>query len=113
MCAKLFQSWPTLCDPMGCSCQAPLSMGFSRQEYWSGLPYPPPGDLANPRIKSWSPALAGRFFTTSATWEAQKGLQEIINEVWKEREDITIGGWIKGSLYYIKVEILTSSPILT
>ena len=56
------------------ACQAPLSMGFSRQEYWSGLPCPPPGDLPNPGIEPpslKSPALAGRFFTTSATWEAQ------------------------------------------
>ena len=37
--------------------QAPLSMGFSRQEYWSGLPFPSPGDLPNPRIKAGSPAL--------------------------------------------------------
>jgi len=54
------------------ACQAPLSMGFSRQEYWSGLPCPPPGDLPDPEIKPMSltfPALAGRFFTTSATWE--------------------------------------------
>ena len=36
---------------MDCSPQAPVSMGFSRQEYWSGLPYPPPGDLADPRIE--------------------------------------------------------------
>jgi len=36
--------------------QAPLSMGFSRQEYWSGLPFPSPGDLPNPGIKPWSPA---------------------------------------------------------
>ena len=53
--------------------QAPLSMGFSRQEYWSGLSYPPPGDLPNPGIKPaslMSPALAGGFFTTRATWEA-------------------------------------------
>ena len=53
--------------------QAPLSMGFSRQEYWSELPWPPSGDLPDPRIKSTSltsPALAGRFFTTSTTWEA-------------------------------------------
>ena len=53
--------------------QAPLSMGFSRQGYWSGLPSPPPGDLPDPGIKPTSPtspALAGRFFTTSATWEA-------------------------------------------
>ena len=48
-----------------------LSMGFSRQEYWSGLPHPPPGDLPNPEIKSTFPALAGGFFTHQATGEAQ------------------------------------------
>ena len=50
--------------------QAPLSMGFSKQEYWSGLPFPSPGDLPDPGIKAMSlrfPALAGEFFTTSAT----------------------------------------------
>ena len=50
--------------------QAPLSLGFSRQEYWSGLPFPSPGALPDPGIKPASPsspALAGRFFTTSAT----------------------------------------------
>ena len=53
--------------------QAPLSVGLSRQEYWSGLPSPPPGDLPDPGIEPvylLSPALAGRFFTTSAAWEA-------------------------------------------
>ena len=53
--------------------QAPLSMGFSRQEYWSGLPCPPPGDLPDPGIKPvslMSPTLAGGFFITSATWQA-------------------------------------------
>ena len=53
--------------------QAPLSVGFSRQEYWSGLPGPPPGDPPDPGIELVSlvsPALAGRVFTTSATWEA-------------------------------------------
>ena len=44
--------------------QAPLSMVFPREEYWSGLPFPPPGDLPKPGIKPTSPALAGRFFTT-------------------------------------------------
>ena len=43
--------------------QAPLSMGFSRQEYWSGLPFPPPGDLPNPGLDPVSPVLGGRFFT--------------------------------------------------
>ena len=54
--------------------QAPLSMGFSRQEYWSGFPCPPPGDLSDPGTEPaslLSPALAGGFFTTSTTWEAQ------------------------------------------
>ena len=62
------------------ACQASLSMGFSVQECWSGLPCPPPRDLPNLRIKPeslMSPALAGRFFTTSATWEAQT-IQKII-----------------------------------
>ena len=52
--------------------QAPPSMGFSRQEYWSGLPLPSPGDLPDPGIEPaslMSPALGGRFFTTNATWE--------------------------------------------
>ena len=44
------------------ACQASLSVGFSRQEYWSGLPFLSPGDLPDPRIKFMSPALAGRFF---------------------------------------------------
>ena len=51
--------------------QAPLFMGFSRQEYWSGLPCPPPGDLPDPGIEPvslMSPAWAGGFFTTNATW---------------------------------------------
>ena len=43
--------------------QAPLLMGFSRQQYWSGLPFPSPGDLSNPGIEPVSPALAGGFFT--------------------------------------------------
>ena len=53
--------------------QASLSTGFSRQGYWSGLPFPPPEDLPNPGIEPtslMSPALAGGFFTPSATWEA-------------------------------------------
>ena len=69
MCGKLLQSCLTLGTV---ALQAPLSMGFSRQEYWSGLPCPPPGDLPHPGIEPesfMSPALAGVFFTTSATWE--------------------------------------------
>ena len=50
--------------PWTVACQAPLSMGFPRQEYWSGLPFPSSGDLPNPGIEPSSPALAGGFFTT-------------------------------------------------
>jgi len=45
------------------ACQAPLSTGFSRQEYWTGLPLPSPGDLPDPGNEPMSPALAGEFFT--------------------------------------------------
>ena len=61
-----------IATPQTVAIQAPLSMGFSKQEYWSGLPCPPPGDLPNPRIKPTtlsSPALVASFFTISATWE--------------------------------------------
>ena len=51
--------------------QAPLAMEFSRQKYWGGAPFPCPGDLPDPGIEPEPPALAGRFFTTSATWEEE------------------------------------------
>ena len=54
----------SLVSPWTVARQAPLSTGFSRQEYWSGLPCPPPGDLPDPGIEPGSPALAGGFFTT-------------------------------------------------
>ena len=58
--------------PWTLTCQAPLFMGFSKQEYWNGLLCPPPGDLPNPGmepVSHMSLALAGRFFITNATWE--------------------------------------------
>ena len=61
--------------PRTVASQAPLSTGFSRQGYWSGLCWPSPGDLPNPEIKPMSltsAALAGMFFTTNATWEARQ-----------------------------------------
>ena len=67
------------------ACEAPLSMRFSRQEYWSGLPCPPPGDLPNPGIKPVSLrslASAGMFFTTSTTQEAlQVNRRNIVSSV--------------------------------
>ena len=50
--------------PWTVACQAPLSVEFSRQECWSGLPFPSPGHLLDPRIEPVSPALTGRFFST-------------------------------------------------
>ena len=66
VCVFAAQSCSTLCDPMDyIACQAPLSMEFSRQEYWSGLPFPSPGDLSDPGIEPGSP-----------TWQADSSLSE-------------------------------------
>ena len=73
VCSKLLHSHPTLCNPMPCSPPGPLSTGFSRQECWSGLLCPPPGDLPDPGVDPAvlrSPAFASTFFPTSTTWEA-------------------------------------------
>ena len=69
--------------PWTVACQAPLSMEFSRQEYWSGLPCPPLGDLPNLGIEHpslMSPVLAGGFLTTSSTWEAPREIMEILKK---------------------------------
>ena len=70
VCIASFQLCLTLCDPMASSHQASLSMEFSKQEYWSGLPCPPPGDLPNPGSEPTSltsSALADGLLTTSVT----------------------------------------------
>ena len=88
---RLFQSMPLTCCVLSCfnrdrlsktprtvACQAPLSMGFSRQESWSGLPHPPLVDLYDLGVESaslLSPDLAGGFFITNATWEVLKTVQ--------------------------------------
>ena len=85
--------------------QAPLSMGFSRLEYWSWLPCPPPGDLPDPGIKLGvepvsltSPALVDRFFISSNTWEALCIRLEILKTIMI----IVIAG-----TYYLPDAILT------
>ena len=68
--------------------QAPVSMGFSRQKYWSGLPCPPPGDLPDPGIEPgslMSPAFACGFFTTSASWEAPRSREGLENDCGEEK----------------------------
>ena len=61
---KLLSHVQLFCDPMDCSHQAPLSMGFSRQEYWSQLPFPSPGDLPEAGIKPRSPTLQADALTS-------------------------------------------------
>ena len=80
VCAKSPQSCQLCATLWIVAHQSPLSMGFSRQEHWIGLLYPPPGDLPDPGIKPislLSPALAGRFFTASATWEGRLPLYSL------------------------------------
>ena len=105
--------------------QAPLSMGFSRQEGWSGLPCPPPGDLPDPGMEPasfMSPALAGGVFTTSTTWEAfsvlQKPLlcpklQNLCLLLTNSKQRITVVKW-SGSrdlvFFYIETETDTVHP---
>ena len=85
--------------PWTVACQAPLSMGFSRQEYWGGLPCPPPGDLPDPGIETMSlksPALAGGFFTTELPGKPTDRtcwcMQIFI--VWATREALRILKWV-------------------
>ena len=73
MCASMPNHFT--CNLWTVACQAPLSMGFSRQEYWSGLPFPPSGDLPDPGIKPGYPALAGRLFTTGPPGKPPNSVQ--------------------------------------
>ena len=76
LCAQLLSCVSLFVTSWTIACQVPLSMGFSRQEYWSGLSFPTPGDLPKPgnqTVSLTSAALAAEFFTTSAPWEAPGG----------------------------------------
>ena len=92
------KSYPTLCY-MPVACQAPLSMEFSRQEYWSGLPFPSPGDLPHPGIEPVSPAspaLAGRFVTTEPPGRPHLLAELSVNEppLYCDRLSITGSGYM-------------------
>ena len=70
--SEVAQSCPTLCNPWTVAHQAPPSMGFSRQEYWSGLPFPSPGDLPDPGIEPRSPTLQADALTSAPPGEPHK-----------------------------------------
>ena len=74
-CVQLFAT------PWTAACQAPLFMGFSRQEYWSELPFPSPGDLPNPEIEPTSPTQVSRFFTTESPGKPQQAKQLNSNQM--------------------------------
>ena len=85
MCVCMLSRVRLFVTPWTVAHQAPWSRGFSRQEYWSGLPFPTPGDLLNTGVKPESlssPALARGFFTTNTTWESEsKGCSILSNSL--------------------------------
>ena len=102
---------------MDCSPLATLSMGFSRQEYWSQLPFPSPGDLPDPGIKpeaSVAPALAGRFFTTEPTGKpsSDKINRQIQGLSWVMETSHTALDVSRMFLFSLPFPILTSFPTI-
>ena len=85
------QSYPTLCNLMDCSLP-----GFSRQEYWSGLPFPSPGDLPSPGIEPRSPALEADTLTSeppgkpNTSWQIDEETVEIVTDFILEGSKITV-----------------------
>ena len=103
------QSCPTLCDPWSVACQAPLSMEFSRQEYWSGLPFSSPGDLPDPGIEPGSPALQADYLSseppgkTLKATKKKKKLLELVNSVKQNQEKQKINKWDYIKLKYFSI----------
>ena len=91
--------------PWAVDCQTPLSMEFSRQEYWNGWPFPSPGDLPNPGIKPVSlvsPALAGKFFTSWATGKPRDQALvtlKYVNTIWSNCFQIFLWCWDISDMY--------------
>ena len=79
--SEVAQSCPTLCNLMDYSLQAPPSMEFSRQEYWSGLPFPSPGDLSNPGIEPRSPELQADTLLSEPPGKPEKNKYHILMHV--------------------------------
>jgi len=91
VCMYVFvtQSFPTLCDPMDyIAFQAPLSLEFSRKEYWSGLPFPSPGDLPNPGIRPRSPILPADSLPCEPpqVWNLHS-----FSDIWRELQVVGLG----------------------
>ena len=81
----------SLCDPMDCSLPAPLSIKFSRQEYCSGLPFPPPGGSSQPRDRTQVFCIAGRFFTSWASREVllyELHLWSYLHPLWSKQTSL-------------------------
>ena len=96
VCAQSLGHVCLLLTPRTVACQTPPSMGFSRQEYWRGLPCPPPGDLPNSGIEPMSlasPALAEGFFTTVPPRKPEKIIKQHMTRS-KERVDLV---WVEGN----------------
>ena len=87
-CAQSLSCVQLLANPWTVAHWAPLSMEFSRQKYWSGIPFPSPGDLPDPGIELVSPALAGEFFTTEPP-----GKPESICMLYANTMPFQIGAW--------------------
>ena len=86
---------PTLCDPWTVAHKAPLSMGFFRQEYWHGLPFPSPGDLPNPGIEPRSPALQADALTSEPP-----GGRILLNHALKMEDLVSYSVWAAITNYY-------------
>ena len=74
------QSYPTLCNPMDCNPPGSSVMEFSRQEYWSGLPFSPPGDLLDPEIKPESPGLQADSLPTEPPGKPSQQTKDALNQ---------------------------------
>ena len=103
----------TLCDPIDCSYQAPLSMGFSRRQYQSGLPFPSPGDLPNPGVEPESPALRADALPSEPPGKSHKeglikeGLPKELQTLFKTCFDILLGYIFLNFFFFPRTKALT------
>ena len=103
---KLLSLVQLFVTPWTVACQAPLSMGFSRQEYWSGLQFPSPGDLPNPEIEPGSPALQADTLSSEPLAESEEELKGLLMKVKEESEKVDL---LKLNIQ--KTKIMASGPI--